>query len=188
MRVLTYSRVSTDRDQNPEAQRAELSRYCEARGWNVVEHIVDHGYSGGTDQRPGLKQLLSLVRSRKVDAVVVIKLDRLARSLRHLITMLDEFNALGVLFISVGDQIDMSTASGRLMLHLLGAFSEFERALIRERTMRGIDHARREGKKLGRPKLRDDNVIQSLRSKGLSMRNIAAMLQTSLGSVQRALR
>jgi DNA invertase Pin-like site-specific DNA recombinase len=102
--------------------------------------------------------------------------------------MLDEFNALGVLFISVGDQIDMSTASGRLMLHLLGAFSEFERALIRERTMRGIDHARREGKKLGRPKLRDDNVIQSLRSKGLSMRNIAAMLQTSLGSVQRALR
>lgn len=187
LRALTYSRVSTERDQNPEAQRAELARYCEARGWEVVEHIVDHGYSGGTDQRPGLKQLLSMVRARQVDVVVVVKLDRLARSLRHLISMLDEFTSLGVLFVSVGDQIDLSTASGRLMLHLLGAFSEFERALIRERTLRGIDHARRQGRRLGRPKLRDDDTIRALRAQGESYREIERKIGTSRGAVYRAL-
>lgn len=188
VRALTYSRVSTERDQNPEAQRAELARYCEARGWELIEEVVDHGFSGGTDQRPGLKRLLTLVRARKVDVVIVTKLDRFARSLKHLVAALDEFTALGVTFVSVGDQIDLTTASGRLMLHLLAAFAEFERALIRERTRLGLDHARRQGKRLGRPKCRDDGAIRLLRAGGLSYAEIQDRLGISKGAVCRALR
>lgn len=188
LRVLTYSRVSTERDQSPEAQRAELARYCVARGWEMTEEVVDHGYSGGTDQRPGLKRLLALVRAREVDVVVVTKLDRLARSLRHLITLLDEFGTLNVQFVSLHDQIDLTTASGRLMLHMVAAFAEFERALIRERTVLGLEHARRQGQRLGRPKLRDDKVIRQLRADGLSFSEIQVRLGISKGAVCRALR
>lgn len=186
LRALTYSRVSTERDQDPEAQRAELARYCEARGWSVVEHVVDHGYSGATDKRPGLSQLLGLVRARKVDVVVVVKLDRLGRSLRHLISLLDEFGSLGVLFVSIGDQIDLSTPSGRLMVHLLGAFAEFERGLIRERSLRGIEHAQRMGKHCGRPRKRDDEQIQALRAEGKTYREIQKLLGISRGAIYRA--
>jgi len=187
-KVITYSRVSTEREQSPDAQRAELSRYCAARNWVVTAEIVDHGFSGGTDKRPGLKQLLALVRTRKVDTVVVLKMDRLARSLRHLLSLLDEFSTLGVTFVSIGDQVDMSTPTGRLMTHLLGAFAEFERALVRERTMLGLAHARLIGKRLGRPKLRDDHTIQKLRAEGLSYRAIRHRLGVSMGAVSRALR
>lgn len=187
MRVVTYSRVSTERDQDPEAQRAELARYCEARGWAVVEHVVDHGYSGGTDQRPGLKRLMGLVRARQVDVVVVTKLDRLARSLKHLVTLLDDLGALGVAFVSVGDQVDLTTPSGRFMTHMLGAFAEFERALIRERTMAGLAHARRKGRRLGRPKRRPDEAILRLRAEGLSYGEIQERLGVSKGAVCRAL-
>lgn len=188
MKAITYSRVSTSHhEQKPEAQVEELRRYCTARGWTVTEEIVDHGFSGGSDQRPGLKHLVVLVRARKVDVVVVTRLDRLARSLKHLVTLLDEFQSLGVLFVSVGDQIDLGTASGRLMLHIVAAFAEFERALIRERTVAGLIHARRKGKVVGRPKLRNDNQIQAMREKGASYRAICRQLGCSMGAVVRAL-
>ncbi|CAK9252017.1 unnamed protein product [Sphagnum jensenii] len=188
LRAVTYSRVSThDKGQNPEVQRAELNRYCKARDWPIQEEVIDYG-SGGTDQRPGLKGLMSLVRARKVDVVVVTKLDRFARSLRHLVTALDEFTALGVLFVSVGDQIDLTTASGRLMLHLLAAFAEFERALIRERTLMGLAHARSIGKTLGRPITRPDNEILKLRSEGMSYTQIQKCLGCERSAVYRALK
>lgn len=152
MRVATYSRVSTaHHDQKPEVQAAELRRYCTARGWSVIEEVIDHGFSGGSDQRPGLKRLLSLARTRQVDVVAVTKLDRLFRSLRHLVAVIDEIEGIGVKFISLHDQIDLTTASGRLMLHLLAAFGEFERGLIRERTLAGLAHARARGKRSGGP-------------------------------------
>jgi DNA invertase Pin-like site-specific DNA recombinase len=185
--VLIYSRVSTERDQSPEAQVSELRRYCGARGWEIVEEVTDHGYSGGTDQRPGLKRLLVLARSRKIDRIVVTKLDRLARSLKHLVSLLDEFTTLGIHFISIHDQIDLSTASGRLMLHIVAAFAEFERALIRERTVLGLIHARSKGVVLGRPKTRDDETIKALRKKGLSYAGIQKRLRISKGAVCRAL-
>jgi DNA invertase Pin-like site-specific DNA recombinase len=188
VKALTYSRVSTaDKGQNPEVQAAELRRYCVAREWAITEEIVDHGYSGGTDQRPGLKRLMALVRSRKVDVVVVAKMDRLFRSLKHLVTTLDEFSALGVQFVSIGDQIDLTTAGGRLMLHLLGAFGEFERALIRERTMAGLAYARSQGKKLGRPITRPDDAILQLRSEGASYTAIQRKLGVSRPAIRRAL-
>jgi DNA invertase Pin-like site-specific DNA recombinase len=187
--ALTYSRVSTsDKGQNPEVQAAELRRYCTARGWEIAEEIVDHGFSGGTDQRPGLKRLMTLVRARKVDVVVVTKLDRFARSLKHLVAALDEFKALEVLFVSVADQIDLTTASGRLMLHLLAAFAEFERGLVRERTMAGLDFARSQGKVLGRPKARDDAAIIALRARGRSFSQIQKELGVSKGAVCRAVK
>jgi DNA invertase Pin-like site-specific DNA recombinase len=188
MRIATYSRVSTaHHDQNPQIQVDELRRYCVARGWTVTEEITDHGYSGGSDQRPGLKRLLELVRSRRVDAVVVTKLDRLARSLKHLMTLLDEFSALGVQFVSLHDQIDLTTASGRLMLHILAAFGEFERGLVRERTLAGLAHARSKGVRLGRPPLYSPTKIQLLRSQGLSYREISAKTGAPMGSITRAL-
>src|SRR5271166_5439709 len=97
LKALAYTRVSTH-DQNPEIQITELRSYCISREWTIAEEIVDHGFSGGSDQRPGLKQLMAMVRSRKVDIVVVTKLDRMARSLRHLVSLLDEFSSLGVKF------------------------------------------------------------------------------------------
>lgn len=188
LNALIYARVSTSHhEQKPEVQIAELRRYCTARGWQIAEEIIDHGYSGGTDQRPGLKTVLALVRSKKVDVVVVTKLDRLARSLRHLVTMLDEFSNLQVQFVSIGDQIDLGSAAGRLMLHIVAAFSEFERALIRERTMAGLAHARSKGRILGRPKERDDIRILEMRKLGMSYRTIAKKIGCSRASVYRAI-
>jgi DNA invertase Pin-like site-specific DNA recombinase len=188
MRAVIYSRVSTsDKNQNPEVQSAELRRFCEARGWELFEEITDHGFSGSTDKRPGLQRLVGLAKARKIDVVLVVKLDRLARSLRHLVSLLDEFASRGVQFVSIRDQIDLTTASGRLMMHLLGAFAEFERSLIRERTMAGLDHARRCGKKLGRPKTRDDAAILRLRQEGLSYTQIQKQLGVSRPSIHRAI-
>ena len=189
MKVALYARVSTaDKNQNPELQLNELRNYCEARKWTVFAECVDHGVSGATDNRAGLKNLLELSRSRKIDVVVVTKLDRMARSLKHLISMLDELHSLGVMFVSLRDQIDLTTASGRLMLHLLGAFAEFERSLIRDRTLAGLAFARSKGKVLGRPKKRNDEQILALRSKGFSYSQIQRELGISRPSVHRAIK
>jgi len=187
LRVAIYSRVSTLHDQNPEVQSSELRDFCKARGWLIVEEFVDHGYSGGTDKRPGLTALLKITRSRRVDIVCVVKLDRLGRSLRHLIDLLEEFNTIGVQFVSIRDQIDLTTASGRLMAHLLAAFGEFERGLVRERTLAGLAFARSRGKTLGRPKKRNDEAILKLRNEGLSYSQIQKRLGVSRPSIHRTL-
>ncbi len=188
MKALCYGRVSTERDQSPDAQVNELERYCNARGWTIANTIVDHGYSGGTDKRPGLQELMWLVRSRKVDILVVTKLDRLARSLKHLVGLLDELTSLGVIFISIHDQIDLTTATGRLMTNILGSFAEFERSLVRERTLLGLAYAKSQGKVLGRPQLHDPNMILKLRMQGLTYREIANALKAPMGSITRAIK
>lgn len=159
-------------------------------GQNVVDEITDRGYSGGTGpaQRPGLARLMALARARKVDVIVCTKLDRLFRSLKHLVTILDEFQSLGVMFVSVGDQIDLSTASGRLMVHLLASFAEFERALIRERTVAGLAYVRSKGQRLGRPKTRPDEAIVKLRAAGLSYSEIERRLGCKRSAIYRALK
>lgn len=187
-RVVLYARCSTTRDQNPEVQLAELRRFCIARNWIILEEITDHGFSGTTNDRPGLKKLLQLVRERQVDVVVVLKLDRLFRSLKHLVITVEEFEELNVEFVSVKDQFDLTTSAGRLLRNLLACFAEFEAALIRERTLIGLDHAVAMGKKLGRPQTKDINAIQELRAKGLSYREIASRLNCSMGAVCRALK
>lgn len=189
MRVVTYSRVSTSHhEQNPEVQRQELRRYCEARGWTIVDEVIDKGYSGGTDKRPGLTRLQSLVRSRQVDSVCVLKLDRLFRSLKHLVMTLDEWQALGIQFVATNDAVDFTTPSGRLLVGILGSLSEFEKSLLRERTLLGLEHARRQGKHLGRPQKHDPVAIQRLRCKGLSYRAIARELNVPMGTITTALK
>src|ERR671931_2243231 len=119
MRAAIYARVSTF-DQEPENQLGELRRYVTARGWTAVEH-VDRGISGAKDRRPALDGLLRDARRRRFDVLVVWRLDRLGRNLRHLIVLLEELQALGIAFVSLGEGIDTSTPAGRLQLHVLSA-------------------------------------------------------------------
>ena len=188
MKVATYSRVSTNkREQKPEVQIGELRRYCKARKFKIIHEITDRA-RGGTDDRPGLKQLLALVRAREVDAVVVVKLDRLFRSLKHLVNTLSEFEALGVKFIATRDQVDLTTPAGRMFVQILGSLAEFERELIRERIMAGLAHAKSQGKRSGRPrKDHDCEKIRDLKSQGLSYREIQKKTGVSMGSIARAL-
>ena len=135
LRAALYARVST-LDQEPENQLAELRRYAAARGWEAAEY-VDHGASGADERRTALEAMVQDVRRRRVDVVVCWRLDRLGRGLRHLVALLDEFHALGVAFVSLGEGIDCTTPAGRLQLHVLAALAEFERARIAERVKAG---------------------------------------------------
>ena len=150
-RAAIYARVST-LDQEPENQLDELRRYVSARGWTAAEY-VDHGISGAKEKRPALDALVQDATRRKVDVLVCWRLDRLGRNLRHLVTLLDELQALGVSFVSLNEGIDAATPAGRLQLHVLAALAEFERARIAERVKAGLARARREGTRLGRPRL-----------------------------------
>ena len=156
MRAAVYVRVSTF-DQEPENQLQELRRYVEARGWTYAE-FVDRGVSGAKDRRPVLDELLKAIRRRKVNVVVVWSLDRLGRSLRHLIALLDEFQHVGVGFVSLREGLDCTTPAGRLQWQIIGAISEFERARIQERVKAGLQRARAQGKRLGRPRSRPAKI------------------------------
>lgn len=189
VRTAIYARVSTrHHDQNPQVQIEELRSFCAARGFEITEELVDHGFSGSNDDRPALKRLLNLVRSREVDAVVVLKMDRLFRSLKHLITSLEEFQALGVAFIAVKDSVDYTTPTGRLFVQVLGSLAEFERSLLIERTLLGLAHARRKGVQLGRPRTSDPIEIRRLRAQGMSYREIRRETGASMSSITEATR
>ena len=176
MTAALYAHVSTV-DQTRENQLLELRRYCAARSWTAVE-FVDHAVSGARESRPALDALLVSVRRRKVDAVVVWRLDRLGRNLRHLILTVDELQAMGLAFVSLGEGIDTSTPSGRLQLHILGAMAEFERARIAERVSLGLARAKAQGRRLGRPRRRvTDREIEL--TNGMSVRQAAASLGVS---------
>jgi putative DNA-invertase from lambdoid prophage Rac len=148
-RIALYARVSTN-DQHAENQLQELRAYAAARQWTITAEYVDQGVSGSTTSRPELDRMMQDARRRRFDAIVCWKLDRMGRSLAHLVTLLDEITSLGIGFISLGESIDLSTSAGRLQLHLLAAFAQFERERIKERIHLGLDRARKQGKKLGR--------------------------------------
>ena len=188
-RVGLYARCSTN-DQHPEAQLHALRSYAEARGLEVVNEYVDAGVSGARDRRPALDRLLADARRRRLDAVACVKLDRLARSVRHLTTLAAELEALDVDLIVVDQSIDTSTPAGRLLFNVLGAIGEFEADLIRERTRAGLEAARRRGKKLGRPRRIDARArarVIRLRKAGRSIREIAATLGVGRGTIEREL-
>ena len=152
-RVALYARVSTLNNQNPQLQLDELREYAQRRGWTVYSEYVDLGVSGSKDSRPELNRMLADAHARKVDAVLVWKLDRLGRSLKHLVTTIEDLEHYGVPFVSLRDNLDLSTPAGRLMLHIIGAMAEFERELIRERVNAGIKSAQARGVRFGRPKV-----------------------------------
>jgi DNA invertase Pin-like site-specific DNA recombinase len=188
-RIALYARVSTLNGQNPEMQLAELREYAQRRGWEVAGEYVDLGVSGSKDSRPELNRMMADAHARKFDGIAVWKLDRLGRSLKHLVTTIADLEHYGVLFVSLRDNLDLSTPSGRLMMHLLGAMAEFERSLIQERVVAGIAAARRRGVRMGRPKVFVSAMkVQALREAGTPWRAIAKKMGSSVGSCMRALK
>ena len=141
VRVALYARVSTLIGQDPEMQLRELREYASRRGWLIGKEYVDQGVSGSKESRPALNDLMADAHRRKFDAVLVWEIDRFGRSLKHLVNSLAELGALGVAFVSFGDNLDLSTPSGRLMFQIIGAMAEFERARIQERVRAGLRNA-----------------------------------------------
>jgi DNA invertase Pin-like site-specific DNA recombinase len=177
-----YVRVSTV-DQHTELQETELLEYCQRRGWQQCVYR-DKGQSGAKDNRPALKEMLKAIRQRRVDVIVVWALDRLARSLKHLLTIAEECKALGVDIVCLKQNIDTTLPAGRLTFQVLGAVAEFEREMLRERVKAGMAQARRSGKQIGRPALRhfsakDIEQLQSRRAKGASIRKLAKDFATT---------
>src|ERR1700691_2696432 len=165
-------------------QLRELREYCQRRGVTLVDEYVDTGISGAKDRRPELDRLLTDAHRRQFDAVVVWKFDRFARSVSHLLRALETFRSLGIEFVSLSEQVDTTTPTGKMVFTVLGAVAELERSLIAERIRGGIRNARTKGKRLGRPKTEVDGArIALLRAEGASWRDIAKELGVSLGTV-----
>ncbi len=156
-KIAIYCRVST-RDQHPENQRLELVAYAQRMG---LDYEVFEETESTRNTRPIKAGLLNRLRKKEYDGVLVWRLDRWARSLSEMILEVQELVDKEIPFISLKDNIDLSTSSGRLMFHLLSALAEFERAVIRERTMLGLERARAQGKVFGRPKGRKDSKVRS---------------------------
>jgi DNA invertase Pin-like site-specific DNA recombinase len=185
-RVALYARVSTSNgQQDPEMQLRELREYAKHRELIIIGEYIDK-MTGSKDSRPSLNRLMTDACRRKFDAVLVWKLDRFGRSLRHLVNALAELEALGIAFVSLRDNLDLSTPSGRLMFQIIGAMAEFERSLIQERVKAGLRNAQAKGKKLGRPRADvDPSRVEALRASGASWRAIAEKLGVGLGTVHR---
>src|SRR5271167_4395101 len=151
-RAALYLRVSTS-DQKPDLQFDGLRAYAARAGLEVVKDYLDVGVSGRREGRPQLNALMAVARNREIDCVLVWKFDRFARSTRHLLAALEEFNHLGVRFVSVQDQIDTDSPMGRAMFTIIGAMAELESSLISERVTAGMRAAETRGEHLGRPSI-----------------------------------
>lgn len=186
MKVAIYARVSTDQ-QNPDLQLRDLHDYITRRGLVLYDEYIDRGYTGSTEERPGLEDLMRDAKKKLFDVVLVWKFDRFARSTAHLVTVLDEFKDIGISFISFTEQIDTSTPSGKLHYTLIAAMAEFERSLIRERVKAGLTAAKARGVQLGRKRTLDWQQAYDLRDQNLSMGKIAERMGCSKAQVARVL-
>jgi len=188
MRVGIYARVST-REQSPESQLNDLRNFCNARGWTIQKEFVDVGISGSKDDRPALRELMQeYAKRRLIDVVLVWRFDRFARSLKHLINTLQELNDLRIHFVSYQENLDTSTAQGRLVFSLVGAIAEFERELARERILSGLRVARAKGSQLGRPNAEFDiEKALQMHAQGRSLRDMAGELNVSAATLSRVL-
>lgn len=172
--------MSTTNGQDPEMQLRELREYALRRKWTIWREYVDVGVSGAKEKRIELDKLLADAHRRKFDAVIVWKFDRFARSVSHLLRALETFRAQGIEFVSLSEQVDTSTPTGKMVFTVLGAVAELERSLIVERVKAGIRNARAKGKKLGRPrKVANSDEINRLRSEGASWRAVGIALGVS---------
>jgi DNA invertase Pin-like site-specific DNA recombinase len=184
-----YARVSTDR-QTVDMQIHELKQYIKRRGWNLHREFIDQGYSGSDTKRPAFQEMMNEAKKRKFDVLLVWKLDRLSRSMKDLVMVLNELGSLGIDFVSYDNNLDTSTPTGKLVFHVIGAVAEFEKDIIKERVKAGLENAKRKGKKLGRPGV-DDSVIEEariLRKEGKSFRTIGKQLGISEGVVRQRLK
>ena len=182
-----YARCSTA-DQDPEVQLAELRAYAERRGCAAIE-FVDAATSGRSTSRPELDEMRQAALRREITAVVVVRLDRLARSLVHMVRLGEELHQVGVDLVSLNESIDTSTSTGRALFGMCGVFAQLEADLIRERTVAGVAAARTRGKVPGRPPAIDRRTldrVRRLRGAGDSIRVIADKLDLSRSVVGRA--
>lgn len=187
LKVALYLRVSTS-SQTTDNQRLELERVAALRSWTITEIYTDHGISGtkGRSDRPDLDRMLKDAVRGRFDLIAVWSLDRLGRSLQHLIETVNDLQAVGVDLYMHQQAIDTTTPSGKLAFSIFGAFAEFERSLIRERVKAGLERAKRNGTTLGRPSNLNDTVraaIIALRSKDVPIRKIASQLKVGTGTV-----
>ena len=189
MKVALYARVSRyDRDQDPENQLRKLRDFADRPGWDVYAEFWDYA-SGAKPSRPQFDKMLREGRARHYDAVVVVRIDRLARSTRHLLNLLEEMQHYGVDLICTDQEIDTKSPTGRLLITVLGAVAELELELIRDRTKDGLARAIAQGKRLGRPPnpAKTEEILK-LRGEGLSLRQIGARLGISHQGVKQRLR
>src|SRR5689334_15645590 len=188
MRTAIYARVST-KDQSCDLQLRDLRAYCAARGFSLLREYVDVGESGAKDSRPQLNELMAAARKRQIDAVLVWRFDRFARSTKHLLLALEEFRSLGVQFFSYQENIDTSSPLGQALFTIVSAVAQLERDIIRERVSAGIRNARAKGRKFGRPiRVVDQDRILQLREEGASLRQIAENLGVGYGTIRERLK
>lgn len=187
LRVALYARVSTHDQQTLPLQIRALREYAAKRDWTIVAQIREVG--SGASQRELRKSLIAAARRREIDVVLVWRLDRWGRSVADLVSTLQELQHLGVAFVSLTEALDLTTPAGRAMAGLLAVFAEFERDILRERVRAGLDHARQQGKQLGRPPSVAHNAaeVRNLCQQGLSKSEIARRLQIGRTSVRRLL-
>jgi DNA invertase Pin-like site-specific DNA recombinase len=188
-RVAIYARVSTtNHGQDVTLRTRELQQFAEARGWQMIGAYIDDGVSGAKDSRPELNRLVADAHKRCFDVVAVWRFDRFARSVSHLLRALETFSALGIAFVSLSEQMDTTTPTGKMVFTVLGAVAELERSLIAERVRAGLRNARAKGKTLGRPRVFvDAATIGRLRMQGRSIREIADELGYSRSLVHKTL-
>jgi DNA invertase Pin-like site-specific DNA recombinase len=188
-RVAIYLRVSTGDGQTVENQRQALDEVAERAGWRVVEIYADEGISGtkGRERRPGFDHMLRAATQRKFDMIAAWSVDRLGRSLQDLVSFLSELKAAGVDLFLHQQALDTSSPSGRALFQMLGVFAEFEAAMIRERTCAGLARARAQGKRLGRPPVRQGvaSAVRRSLAAGVSVRKAAALHHVGISTVQR---
>lgn len=166
-RATIYARVST-REQNVDMHLIDLRNYAQARGFELVKEYIDYA-SGSRNDRENYQKLFDDVRKRKTDAVLVWKFDRFARSTKELVNALEEFKNFGVDFISFKENVDTSTSAGKILFTIISAFAEFERDIIRERVIAGMEKEKAKGKCLGRPKIPLFKIKQALEMKEKSV-------------------
>ena len=187
-RVALYARCST-LDQNPETQLVELRREATARGWEHLTEYVDHGESGAKIKRPELQRLLADVRARRINTVVVVAFDRLGRSVKDLLMLLQTFKERSTDLLSLREGIDTSSAVGEMVYVIVGAVAQLERSLIIERVRAGMRRAKLEGRRLGRQPLQvDPRRLESVMNRKLSARAAARELGCSTASAWRLIR
>ena len=186
-RAALYTRVSTI-DQHPETQLLDLRRLAEQRGFEIVHEYTDR-ISGAKAKRPGLDEMLTAAHRREFDVVLVWAADRLARSVRHFLEVLDTLNHLGIEFVSFRENLDTGGPLGRAVVVIVSAVAELERNLIIERVRAGLRRARLEGRQLGRRPIEIDRAaLLRDRARGLSLAQLAKVYGISRTSVARALK
>jgi len=172
-KIVIYGRISTD-EQNIESQLQAVRKYCKNQDWIISKEYIDKGISGSKDSRPSLDELKADCKKGTIQAVVVFKFDRIARSTSHLLECLNLFQRYGVDFVSVTEGVDTSTSVGKMVYTLLGAIAEFERSLIQSRIRSGVQRAKNAGVHCGRPRIGFDiSEAIKLKSEGFSLRRIA---------------